>query len=128
MTVKINIKGIDKLVKAIRQAGDRGESEIGAGIFQEGEQIMTESKGIVPVLTAALKDSGIVEKPVRQGNTITVTLGYGGPAAQYAIFVHEDLTAKHTSGQSAKFLSIPFKKRSKTFGNRLANRIRAALQ
>jgi len=127
MTISLKIKRSANLMQALTRVSNNGIKAIEASLYQEGEAIMTESKNIVPVDIANLKDSGHVSPPKTAGNRTTIELGYGGPAAPYAIFVHEDMTAQHTSGQSAKYLSIPFNKRKRGFGSKLAQRIRAAL-
>jgi hypothetical protein len=55
------------------------------------------------------------------------TIGFGGPAAKYAIIVHEDLNAHHVTG-SAKYLEIPFKQAVKGMAKRIADGMRADLK
>ena len=75
-----------------------------AALNQAGERIMADSKELVPVDLGTLKASGHVTADESAG---VVTLGYGGPAADYAIVQHESLDFHHTTGQ-AKFLEEPF--------------------
>jgi len=49
-----------------------------------------------------LRASGHVRMK-RAGRRVTAELGFGGAAAAYAVYVHEDLDAHHPVGQ-AKFL------------------------
>lgn len=76
---------------------------VARALYEEAEIEMTEAKQRTPVDQGNLRDSGIVEQPVIAGQEITVRLAFGGPAAPYALFVHEDLDAFHTVGQ-AKYL------------------------
>ena len=63
--------------------------DLGAALYQIGEEIMTDSKtNYVPVVTGQLRRSGRVEKPVISTNRVTVTIGYGVDAP-YARAVHE---------------------------------------
>lgn len=66
-------------------------------------EVLTESKIRTPVDYGILRDSGLVDQPVKAAGKVTVSIGFGGGAAHYAIYVHEDLDAHHTVGQ-AKFL------------------------
>jgi hypothetical protein len=77
--------------------------EMAVKLFAEATSIMNVSKTLVPVDTGFLRQSGHVQLPVIEGDRISVTLGY---AAEYAIFVHENLAAHHKVG-TAKFLEIP---------------------
>lgn len=72
-------------------------------LYIEAQIELTEAKRRTPFLTGALRGSGIVEPPVQSGNTLSVTIAFGGPAADYAVYVHENLEAHHPVGQ-AKFL------------------------
>ena len=77
-----------------------------AGLYQFGEFVMTLSKEMCPVDTGNLRATGHVQAPRFEQGDILVTLGYGGPAASYAVAVHENLMAQHPVGQ-AKYLELP---------------------
>lgn len=66
---------------------------------------MTEAKARTPVDKGALKSSGYVHPPQYRGREITVEMGFGGPAAPYAVYVHEDLDAWHKPPGQARFLA-----------------------
>jgi hypothetical protein len=75
--------------------------------YQAAEVLMTDVKEhYVPVATGTLRNSGHVTPPQEEGSDTSVDLVFGGPAAPYAVYVHEDLKAKHTVGQ-AKYLESP---------------------
>jgi hypothetical protein len=109
---------------------------VGAALYQEGEEIIAKAKIITPKDTGALYNSGHVNLPVDNGRGLEVTIGFGGPAGTgntggtqendvgYAVPVHENLTARHNPGTSAKFLEIPFNEAKKDMGERLAARIK----
>jgi hypothetical protein len=63
-------------------------------------EIMAESKKLCPVDTGTLRSSGLVQKPVIEGNMISVTLGYGDASCGYAVYVHENPRAGQTGGVS----------------------------
>jgi len=127
MQIQVNIRGTREVVAALERLGVRAKSLIAAAIYQEAELIMGDSKeNYVPVDTGALKGSGHVQLPSIVGNEITVMMGFGGPAVDYAIHVHENLHVRHRVGQ-AKYLETPALIASRDMGDRLAERLRADL-
>jgi hypothetical protein len=97
-------------------------------LVSEAETIMTASKEqYVPVDTGALRASGFVEPPIPTAMGASITLGFGGPSAPYAVIVHEDLTKRHRVGQ-AKYLEIPFRARVQGMEAVLAMRTRDAIR
>lgn len=102
----IDLSGDKAFLRKLKSLGDRATTIVSGALFQEAEAIMTESKQQCPVDTGALRSSGHVAPPETSGGRVVVTLGYGGPAVSYAIFVHENLTARHPVGK-AKFLEDP---------------------
>lgn len=98
--------------------GEQAIPALGAELYREGSNILSASQPLVPVDTGALRGSGYVTEPQRDGNRVSVRVGYGGVASMinpktgvragnYAIFVHENLEAHHNVGM-AKYLEIPF--------------------
>lgn len=63
------------------------------------ERVMADAKRRTPVRTGTLRNSG----HVKEANASGFELVYGGPAAPYALYVHENLKARHRVGE-AKFL------------------------
>lgn len=125
-TVQLN--GIKKFNKRLSNIEKRLVSGIlEKHLFQEGEGIMAQSKQLVPVDKGTLRASGHVQLPERLGNRIVVTLGFGGPAAPYAISVHENLQAFHPVG-TAKYLSLPFRQAAQGFPTRLAAKLKRGLR
>lgn len=103
--VKMQITGLDKIVKNLQMAQQQWIRSFEAAVYLEANNWMAESKRIVPVDTGTLKGSGYVTLPERQGNKIVVEMGYGGPAATYAVIQHENMYYRHRPGQQAKYLS-----------------------
>ena len=87
--VRVKLEGVEKVRKALADAGRRGPQLLGRALFLEGEAIMARSKPLVPVFEGALRASGFVKLPVIRGRSVSVTLGYGGAASRYAVFIHE---------------------------------------
>lgn len=116
---------------------EKAEGPLGKGLYREGLGILAQSRPLVPVDTGALRASGYVTQPIKEGNVIFVLIGYGGVAAKfnpktgestgnYALFVHENLDAFHHVGM-AKFLEIPFNAARAGMSGRLADFVQGKL-
>ena len=107
--IHVAFAGLDVIQQRLDALGhaDTLARRVASKQTQEGERIMVVAKLRTPVRHGVLRSTGHVEIPVVAGNTIETTLGFGGPAAGYAIYVHENLTARHRVGQ-AKFLESAF--------------------
>lgn len=104
-----------------------GRQAIVSALYEEGQAIIGESRERVPVDTGALKNSGFVEIPVWVTPGLArVTVGFGGPAAEYAVIVHEDLEAHHETG-GPKYLESVILERAPGFGDRVGARVQQRL-
>ena len=120
------VVGLDKAIAAAKAFGRKAALELGGALYREGEAIMAESKGEVPVDTGTLRSTGHVNLPKRVGGEIVVELGYGGPATPYALRQHENLQFRHPVGK-AKYLADPFLRHLKGMDGRLAADLRQRL-
>lgn len=114
--------GADAVLARLRRAADRAPEMVGGAMFEEFSIEMLEMQRRTPVEFGHLRQSGHVELPVIRGNEIEVTLGFGGPAAPYAIYVHEDVEAYHEVGE-AKFVESVLAESKPFMAQRIANRI-----
>lgn len=89
MKLKIDIDGIERMTSAMNALGTKGPLAMGAALWKEGERIMAKSKELVPVDMGTLRASGHVTLPTITPTGASVTLGYGGAASDYAVYVHE---------------------------------------
>lgn len=96
--------------------------EVGRALYKEAQIEKTESMRRTPVDLGTLRASHYVKQPEPKGKNIVVVIGVGGPAAPYAVYVHEDLEADHKVGQ-AKFLESTLKESSKSMASRVAARL-----
>lgn len=96
--------GTSVVLARLRKMRDEVPKALDRALYQEAQAIFRKSQKIVPVQYGFLRASGVVEMPVNH----EVVIGYGGPAAPYAIHVHENPEARHKPGKSYKFLEIPF--------------------
>jgi hypothetical protein len=89
------VKGVTEMVATLKKIQDKFPDRVAQSLYIIAQQIMTEAKRRCPVAKdgGVLRASGAVERPVRSGNKISVTLGFGGAASAYAIAVHETISA-----------------------------------
>ena len=98
---------------------------LGRALYQETSIELTEVKRRTPVDKGALRASERLEGPLRTGpneSIIYMLILAGGPAAPYAIYVHEDLEAIHPVGQ-AKFIESVLLESRPYMAARVAKRI-----
>jgi hypothetical protein len=93
-----------------------------AALYQEALVEQKESMKRTPVDTGALRDSHQTSLPRRKGQNLEVTIKVGGPAAGYAVIVHEDMEAKHEVGE-AKFLERTIQESAPHMLARIAKRM-----
>lgn len=139
--ITLSLEGLAETVEMLRRVGESSKDEFAAAIYQEAEAVMAKSKTLVPVDTGTLRASGHVQKPRKSGRQVSVELGYGGPAARYALDVHENPRAGQTHGKSPsgrpyktwskvgqwKYLEQPFVEASRGMLRRIADRVQRAI-
>lgn len=125
--VAFNTVKLTTTLKVLAQAYPAAAAQ---ALYEEGEKSMTAAKRITPWLTGTLRASGYVKPPERTSGsmfgivkTIVVTLGFGGASAPYAVYVHENLRAKHKAPTQAKFLEATMLQRRTGLTARLGRRI-----
>lgn len=118
----LQIQGLTQCQREIAQLAQKlGRATVLAALRAEAEIEMTEAKRRCPVDTGALRASGVVTEELR-GTDAIVRLAFGGAAASYALFVHENLQALHRVGE-AKFLERPLLEAVPYLADRVAARI-----
>lgn len=94
--MSLTVKGGDAMRKRLERIAGKFPDKVAGALRVEAELIMSASKArFVPVDLGTLRSSGYVNPPERSGDTLEVTMGYGGAAAAYATALHE-----HPSGSS----------------------------
>jgi hypothetical protein len=143
-TIGLEIKGLDQCIRDLKKLADQlGVKVVGAALRAEAELEMTEMKRRCPVDTGALRGSGHVEGPDGavsslvswdtgtqtgamgghgKASDISVRFVFGGPAAAYALAVHENTEAFHPNGE-AKFLERTLMESVPHLAQRVARRI-----
>jgi len=121
MTIKI--RGLKGVTEALKKHPELITRTVEIELFKQGNIIMTQAKELTPVLTGALRSSGYVESPKRVKDKILVTMGFGGTAQKYAVYVHENMTARHNPPTQAKFLETPARAAKRRIRTGLVNAV-----
>lgn len=105
--VRVTVIGDKELIAKLRRTGEEGAKAARKALYQKAEEVAAKAKapGMTPVKTGNLRSTIHVE-PIQAGQS-EYSIVAGGPAAPYALYVHEDLTARHPNGQ-AKYIERPF--------------------
>lgn len=117
-----SVNGVDAMRARLRRLQERFPNDVVAGLYQEIEVEVKEVKRRTPVDTGTLRNTIRQVGPVKSGTMITTLIAAGGPAAPYAIYVHEDLDAIHPVGQ-AKFIESVIMESRPYLAARVARRI-----
>lgn len=131
MKIETEITGLESLKQNLTERIlNKARSGAASELAAIGEEIMTDSKQVVPVDTGNLMNTGHVAPVEEEPDGVSVTLGYGGPAASYAMLVHEDLTPNRNwsrPGSGPKYLENPTRQKEPEIPGRLAAAINSAL-
>lgn len=92
------VRGLDNVMNNLNRRVNQLRDASQRGVNKAALIVLRESNRLVPVDTGNLRQSGFFE-PVQAGPP-AVIVAY---QAEYAIHVHEDLEARHPTGE-AKFL------------------------
>ena len=130
MAKPIEIENIDKLINLLQEGGAGARQALRQSLYLEAQIAFAESQREVPVDKSHLRNSGQAYgiQVNSFGDTLEITLGYGGVAASYALIVHEDMNARHKSGTKAKYLEDPIKRRAEGLATRLLSSVENALR
>lgn len=108
MKSKATVIGVAEIRRQLQRKHNEHGLKFAIGVKRAGLWLLRESMKIVPVDTSALKNSGPnVTRADGSGWRTVMTVGYG---QNYAIYVHENITARHAPGKVAKFLETPMRK------------------
>jgi len=105
-----SVSGVAAVTEALRKKFRSHGRGFARGMKMAGLLIQRASQLIVPIDTAALKNSAFTRNVGGKEFKVEIIVGY---TVIYAIYVHEDMNAKHSSGKEAKFLEKPFRENRK---------------
>ena len=117
------LTGDIELQAVLRAAQLNAPKAVAQAIYEEAQVIFAKSQVLVPVDTSALRGSGDVSAIQGSGQGIYVDIFYGGPAAPYALYVHEIIGNYHKAPTQAKYLEQPFMESLAQIQNNISRRI-----
>jgi len=122
-TFTFSLEGDLKLQEVLQAAKKDAPLAVAQAIWEQANLIFAKSQVLVPVDTGVLRGSGGVSAPQTDANGYYVDVFYGGPAAPYALFVHEIIGNYHKSPTQAKYLEQPFMESLSDLQKNMASRI-----
>jgi hypothetical protein len=120
---KLDLFGDEELVNALTAGKKDAPQAIAQAIWEEANVIFAKSQILVPVDTGVLRGSGGVSAPQMGNQGYFVDIFYGGPAASYALYVHEIIGNYHKPPTQAKYLEQPVMEAMSTLQENLKGRI-----
>ena len=123
MGIRFDLNGDEQLVKALKSGKEKSPQAIAQAIWEEANVIFAKSQILVPVDTGVLRGSGGVSAPQMGSQGYFVDIFYGGPAAPYALYVHEIIGNYHNPPTQAKYLEQPLMEAMDGLQSRLKGRI-----
>jgi hypothetical protein len=119
---KVEIRGVDELSKNLKGIVDRFSPAAQDAVYQIALEIQDLSMDRTPVDRGFLRGSHTTSVN-RSRDMVQAIIGVGGPAAPYAIPVHERMDVRHKNGR-AKFLQSAMEDSADDIGPRIRDRIR----
>ena len=101
MAGMVKVIGVPRVLAKLKAASVVAGVSIGTRLKLAGLFVQRESQKIVPILTANLKGSANTRNVGGEGFDTDIVVSY---STEYAVYVHEDLDARHKPGKQAKFL------------------------
>jgi len=101
----VSVTGQSAIAQNLRNFRKEQAKGVSIGLKLAGLFLQRESQLIVPIDTGALRNSAFT-RSVGEGFDTRVGVGY---SQDYAIYVHEDLNARHAPGKVAKYLERPLR-------------------
>lgn len=122
-TYTFTLEGDVELQAVLRAAQQNAPKAVAIAIYEEANVIFAKSQILVPVDTGVLRGSGGVSAIQGSGQGMYVDIFYGGPAAPYALYVHEIIGNYHNPPTQAKYLEQPFMESLAQIQNNISRRI-----
>jgi hypothetical protein len=108
----VKITGISKVVHNLKKARGVMGKRYAKGLKAGGLFLQRLSQQIVPIDTGNLRGTADTHNIGGEGFDADIVVHYGAGAA-YAVYVHENLDARHAPGKTAKYLERPAREKRK---------------
>ena len=122
-TYTFTLEGDIELQSVLKLAREQSPLAVAKAIYEEANLIFAKSQVLVPVDTGVLRGSGGVSAPQMGATGYFVDIFYGGPAAPYALYVHEIIGNYHNPPTQAKYLEHPMMEAIPDIQKNLSRRI-----
>jgi hypothetical protein len=122
-TYTFTLEGDIQLQSVLKLAREQSPLAVAKAIYEEANLIFAKSQVLVPVDTGVLRGSGGVSAPQMGATGYFVDIFYGGPAAPYALYVHEIIGNYHNPPTQAKYLEQPLMEAIPEIQKNLSRRI-----
>lgn len=104
--MSVQVSGLSQVTRNLNEQIERMGGATHRGLVRSMLLVERESKIQTPIDTGNLRGSWETSPIEETHRGPVISGGYG---AEYAIYVHEDLEARHAPGTNAKFLENAFK-------------------
>jgi len=108
----VSVQGVKKIKRAFMARKCRHAKGLRKGLFRAGLFLQRESMKIVPIDKNVLRSSANTRME-GVGFDSACIVSYG---TDYAVYVHENMEAKHKPGKQAKFLEQPLREKRDRMG------------
>ena len=122
--LKVVVKALGTFERKTRAQKKKYEQNISRALLICAMLLKRESQLIVPVDTGFLRSSCFVRQVPGSRHPKDVIVGY---TAYYALYVHEDLYARHAPGTQAKYLTDPYHRLQSDFQSIIAREAKKGL-
>jgi hypothetical protein len=106
MAKLFKITGMTQVLANMKKSTVVLGKQMETGLKKGGLFLQRESMKIVPVDLNNLRPSARTDNVGGSGLSADIVVHYGA-GADYAVYVHEDMDAKHKPGKTAKYLERP---------------------
>ena len=123
----IEVFGVDSMKAELDRLARLTPDELEKAIYHEAAIETTKSRKRCPKDLGPLRASHETQKPVWRGRDVEVTIAVGGPAAPYALPVHENTDPNvqwSVPGTGPKYLESTIRESAPYMGRRVAARVK----
>ena len=123
--MNVTFKNVEGLGRAIARGDATVIAATMTAINDVALDIAARADDLVPFDTGVLSGSQKIENATF--SNLTATIGYGGPAAPYALVQHENPDYQHSAGRVYKYLEAPARQVGQDIDKRIVGLVNKAL-